>query len=431
MDSSASLISKIVQNPAAITEAIDLGVKPDLFISDGGIWEWCIQYFKDFGSAPSAEALLTEYPEFSDRLVPATEPTGYFVSELRKQYAFGQLLKISREIAVGLKQHDDPFSILETEVRSRVLNIDDLTSESQDTDWASSEGKDSRLRRYDYIKANQGKVGIITPFPSLNATFQLRYEGLYIIVARQGVGKTWLLALLARHAWLTEKRPVVFDSCEMPIEQIEARLDSLTYGVASDSLVRGDLNTVDEVRWKKGLEDSASTDTPFHLIEESSGVSAIAAKLEKYNAGSIWIDGAYMVQDERGGGSDWQSITNVCRDLKRLAKRTKTVICITLQFNRKASNTDGAAEHIALGDVAKEADGILGLFRSEDQKMVNRATLKVLKNRHSLESAPIELDWDLDRGSITEADRVVDMGEDRPAPTRAAPSLYGDEDIDY
>ena len=197
----------------------------------------------------------------------------------------------------------------------------------------------------------------------------------------------------------------------MPIEQIESRLDSLTFGVASDKIVRGDLDSMEESRWKNAMNETLQSESTFMVVEETGGVASDAAKLEKYGANSIWIDGAYMIPDERKGNAEWQQITNVCRDLKRLAKRTKTVIVISLQFNREATNTEGHAGNIALGDVAKEADGILGLFRSEDQKYNNRATLKVLKNRHSPECDPVELEWDLDRGIIKEVDRDIDLGE--------------------
>ena len=198
MDAAALLISRIIAKPQGITEAIDHGATKELFtVGDAEIFSWCLEYFKEFGSSPTEEALVAEHPEFRDRVHDGAEPTAYYVHELKKHFAFNQLLNISRDIATGLRGHKDPYDLLNDVIRRRVSDIDNLTSDSQDVDWASQQGREYRLRRYDQIKANQGKVGIITPFPSLNATFQLRKEGLYIIVARQGVGKTWLLSLMA------------------------------------------------------------------------------------------------------------------------------------------------------------------------------------------------------------------------------------------
>ena len=410
MDIPAGVITRIATDPDTMPALINAGVSEDLFVGeDKAIYQYCRTFYKDFGGSPSMEAIEAEFPEF-DRWYNSTEPTRWFVHELRRQYTQQQLLRITREIATKIKKGADPTDILEESVRSRLLTIDGLTSESTDREWSSADARQERINRYEEVKKNEGKVGLISPFPSLNASFQFRREGLYIIVARQGVGKTWLLCKLAHHAWVTENLPTLIDTREMPIEQIEARLDGLTYGVASDKIVRGDLDTLEESKWKKEMSEEDLEKATFAIIEETGGVSSNAAKIEKYEADSIWIDGAYMIPDERGAREEWRQITNVCRDLKRLAKRTKTVVVITLQFNREASNTDGHAGNIALGDVAKEADGILGLFRSEDQKYNNRATLKVLKNRHSLECDPIELEWDLDRGIIKEVDRPIDYG---------------------
>jgi|13_taG_2_1085334.scaffolds.fasta_scaffold03806_2 replicative DNA helicase len=419
MDITGALLTRIAKDPKAIVEAIDSGVSPELFAEpDREIYSFCLTFYKDFGGAPSQAAVEDQFPDF-DRWVDSTEPTAWFFHEVRRTYKQQQLLRMAREIATALKKSQDPSDVLEETVRRRMLAIDSLTSESTDREWSSQESREERIRRYDEVKKNEGIVGLITPFATLNATFQFRTEGLYIIVARQGVGKTWLLCKLAHHAWITENRPVIIDTREMPIEQIEARLDSLTHQVPSDQLVRGDLDTTVEAKWKSAMLKNGRKDlAPFHVIEETGGVSSDAAKMEKYNAYSLWIDGAYMVPDERGTFDEWKQITNVCRDLKRLAKRTKTAVIITLQFNRQASNTEGDASNIALGDVAKEADGILGLFRSEDQKYNNRATIKVLKNRHALECEPVELEWDLDQGIIKEVDRPIDYGQG----TRSEPS---------
>jgi len=422
MDIPAGLITRIATNPDTMPELINSGVSEDLFVGeDKAVFAYCKQFYKDFGGSPSMEAVETEFPEY-DRWYNSTEPTSWFVHELRRQYTQQQLLQITREIATKIKKGEDPSDILEQSVRSRLLTIDGLTSESTDREWSSLESRQERLKRYEEVKKNEGKVGLISPFPSLNASFQFRREGLYIVVARQGVGKTWLLCKLAHHAWITENKPTVIDTREMPIEQIEARLDGLTYGVASDKIVRGDLDTLEEARWRKDMVEGDSEKSAFAIIEETGGVS-------------MWIDGAYMIPDERGAKEEWRQITNVCRDLKRLAKRTKSVIVITLQFNREATNTEGHAGNIALGDVAKEADGILGLFRSEDQKYNNRATLKVLKNRHSLECDPIELEWDLDQGIIKEVDRPVDFGfgdrSPRQQTTQDAWSAWGNDEVDF
>ena len=130
-------------------------------------------------------------------------------------------------------------------------------------------------------------------------------------------------------------------------------------------------------------------------------MSQVAAKIERYKPDIVYIDGMYLMDDDQRARDNWLKIGNISRDLKKLAKRTLTPILATVQFNRQADNSKGDASNIAYGDIAKDADVILGLFQDEDQFLAKRMTLKVLKQREG-QRPEIELDWDLNNMKFSE-----------------------------
>lgn len=417
MDIQGLLFSKIIldEDNTAIQKAVEL--PSDLFTEkDRDIFTFIQSYYREYGTKPTADVVCAEFPTFTDRYEEAVEPVDYYIAQIKKQYLSNLLLTLSKDIAISMKTNRDPFVILDEKLRGAISKADTIATSTRDEDWIAS-GL-SRFDEYKEIQAKHGVEGIITPFPSLNGYMQLVDGTLNYIVARQGVGKTWLLCRLAIHAWECTNKTVMFDTREMPINQIGRRLDALKFNLSYEELRKGDLNSSEEQRWHIELQRQSQQQlNPFHLLEESGGVMALASKIDKYKGGILFIDGAYMIPDDRSrnqNAPEWQRITNVMRDLKRLAKQKNIPIVVSLQFSKEASNTNGNASNIALGDVAKEADCILGLFRSEDQKNSERATIKILKNREGTEMGQIELDWYLSRGVIKEVDHDVDYSVVEP-----------------
>ena len=113
------------------------------------------------------------------------------------------------------------------------------------------------------------------------------------------------------------------------------------------------------------------------------------------------------MDDDQRARDNWLKIGNISRDLKKLAKRVQRPIIATVQFNRQADNSKGDASNIAYGDIAKDADVILGLFQDEDQRLDQRMTLKVLKQREG-QRPEIELDWDMANMKFEEVQQEQD-----------------------
>jgi len=155
-----------------------------------------------------------------------------------------------------------------------------------------------------------------------------------------------------------------------------------------------------ESKWKNSIGGSLPGNLTI-IGEESGGVSHVASKIERYKPDIVYVDGMYLMDDDQRARDGWQRLLNISRDMKKLAKKASIPIICTVQFNRQADNTKGNSANISGGDIARDADVILGLFQDEDQAINRRMTLKVLKQREG-HRPEIECDWDIGNMKFSE-----------------------------
>ena len=397
MDIEKRLIDKCAGNPILYTEAIDGAVTPEMF--DGhykDVWTFALNYLRTHGSGPTDEAIKDQFPEYVWDF-PPPEPISYYIEQIKRKHAFNLTL-------TGIQSAYDNLNKREVEkavdhLRDALRKIEDATASEADLDWGAT--AEQRYTDYLEIQSKKGIDGYRTPFPTLDEATQGFHDGEFIlVVARQGVGKTWLSNLLAHHNHQDGLR-VLYFSKEMPSKQIARRFDALKFSLPYQDLRSGQLDSFKEAEWRGKVQNGLPQGQLIIVGEEVGGVSQVAAKIERYKPDIVYIDGMYLMDDDQRARDNWLKIGNISRDLKKLAKRTLTPILATVQFNRQADNSKGDASNIAYGDIAKDADVILGLFQDEDQFLAKRMTLKVLKQREG-QRPEIELDWDLNNMKFSE-----------------------------
>ena len=390
MDIEKRIIDKCAESPKLYAEAIDMAVMPEMFNGMyAEIWEFSVNYLKVHGVGPTDEAINNQFNEYVWDF-PAPEPLTYYVEQLKRKHAFNLTL-------TGIQSAYDNLNKREVEkavdhLRDALRKIEDATASEADLDWGAS--AEQRYNDYLEIQSKGGIDGYRTPFNTLDEATQGWHDGEFIlVVARQGVGKTWLTNIMA-HKNYRDGLKVLYFTKEMPSNQVARRFDALEYNLPYQDLRSGKLNSFREAEWRDKVQEGLPIGQMVIVGEETGGVSQVAAKIERHRPDIIFIDGMYLMDDDQRARDNWLKISNISRDMKRLAKRVMIPIIATVQFNRSADNAKGDASNIAYGDIAKDADVILGLFQDEDQRLDKRMTLRVLKQREG--SRPeIELDWDM------------------------------------
>lgn len=399
MDIEKSIVSLCIADPSQFYPIVfDSGVSSEIFEgSQKPVWEFVERFMKTHGIGPSADAILSEFPEFEASF--PTEPISFYIDKLKEKHAFNVTLNCVKEAYSDLSSRKVGMAV--EKLRSALQEIENTTASEVDLNW--SETAKDRYEDYKNIQNMGGIDGYTTPFPSLDESTRGFHDGEFIlIVARQGVGKTWLTNIFA-YTNYSKGLKVLYLTKEMPSKQIARRFDALKFNLPYQDLRKGTLNSILEANWKSNIDKVKEDHGEIIIVgEESGGVSQVAAKVEKYKPDIVYIDGMYLMDDDQKARENWLRIGNISRDMKKLTKRLNIPVIATVQFNRDANNSKGGPENIAGGDIAKDSDLILGLFQDEDQRLSSRATLKVLKQREGTRPE-IELEWDMGAMRFEEA----------------------------
>lgn len=209
---------------------------------------------------------------------------------------------------------------------------------------------------------------------------------------------TWFECIIGAYAQLNNYR-VLQITTEMSEEQMRDRYEAILMGKMC-----GEFNYS---KFKSGKLEQAKVEEYFdfldntmpHLeeliIDTATGVTDISAKIDQYNPDLILIDGAYLLEDDRGADQDWLRIAHITRDLKTLAKVKNKPIFINSQADSNTSIKKGPE----LGNIGyskaigQDSDVVLALFRDENMIDDNEMQVKVLKQREGI-LCKVMINWD-------------------------------------
>lgn len=407
MDFEAVLLSKILKD-GDIGKVLDQRVTNEIFVGYPLLWGYIMETYSKHGGLPPIEFVEQKFPDFTFQDVPDT-PMSFMVDELKKRHLHNLMTDSMRKQADFLKSKD-PYAALE-EMRSTLMQADVDTRPSFDMNFA--EDIDERIKRYDEAEKAGGVTGIPTPWDILNEVTQgFQSEDLIMIAGRGKVGKTWNEMVFALQNWKDGYIPLVF-SREMAVWQIARRIDAIRAKLPYKRFKAGMLTSEEKERWNKSLELLKGT-RPLWLTGDDGdgnlGVTAIAAKIHRYRPHIVYIDGAYLIKDDRKGKQRWEQFYNVCQDLKRVAQREKTPVVVTHQFGSTGKGMDGTEDTLKFGDVQMWFDLIIGCYRTEDMIENKEMLMKILKHREGDEAQWVT-EWDFDTMSFDQKPGEDDIRE--------------------
>lgn len=294
---------------------------------------------------------------------------------------------------------------------------DQLLTEARSTldDLASTPGrcsvKSARDSLLDFMtfraEVQQGKrQAIRTGFPSLDRILGgFAQGGFYVMAARPGVGKSALGIALAD--MMARDRRVLYVSLEMT----EAELNARRVAAVSDITC-----TFGKLLFGKTTEeqDAAIANACGKLYAHKLQISAVSTltvpELENQarNVGAevVIVDYLGLLSAEDRRLSEYDRVTRISGDLKRLAKRLGCVVLALCQLNRESVSAPGQDTRPRLsqlrssGAIEQDSDGVLLLHRPEygktetprEASAPQQFFVDVAKNRHG-RTGTVELAW--------------------------------------
>ena len=310
-----------------------------------------------------------------------------------------------RLTAVGetlLEDAEDPRKSTAGVIATTLEALENADTAPQTAMQSSSDALTGFLEYRERLDAGQA-VTVSTGYPGLNKLLGggMLHQGLYILAARPGVGKTTAALKISEHA--AKSGACLFFSLEMSAEQITARRIAAESGLSIGRLMTGQ-NLSDDEQAKLANAASVLSTHDFRL-NRAPGASvadiAQAAHLTK-NLRLVVVDYLGLVRSDERGLSIYERVTKNSAALKALARSLNVPVLCLCQLNRAAEQRADKCPSMAdlrdSGAIEQDADAVILLHRPAmyepgEVKPWEAQTLTaiVAKNRHG---ATGKLDFD-------------------------------------
>lgn len=406
-----AFVSAIVQGGQPALKIVrEKGVRLDHLEEDSEgrkAYEFILEYATNYGDVPTTTALLGKTGVQLDEV---KEPPAFWADEVLNRALHKDLKEGGLELVKHLDEAKPQEALDHLEVMLRAVRQTHRHHRSQLSRvpalW------EDVLAYYDKIKA--GERGVLTPWKTINEeTLGFWPEDLALFVARVGIGKTWLAAILAHHAWKNGNK-VLFATTEISKMRIAMRFAALHFGLPYNDIRSAKLNAFVEKKFRDGIKDMLNAeglyviggDFDFRPENYEAALDEIDDHEDtKPDKRLSVFDGAYLLKSE--GKNRIERAANAFDELKRIGKRTGWPQVVTMQFNREVKANQAkttTVEKIALTDVASwNADLIYGMVQTDDMKADKRMIFLPLKTREFV-GVELELIWDLDNMKFEELD---------------------------
>ena len=337
-------------------------------------WNFIENHLKLYGHIPDKATFLSRFEDFE--LVKVEESPNYLVDELFKDYQKRQLVKAFNKVAQDLNEGNLDSAL--KEFRDSYDNISTAGVSLQCVDILTD-----RSRYKDYVERtkNHDKYFIKTGFKEIDniSGGWDREEELATIIARPGVGKSWLLIKFATAA-VEQGLNVGLYSGEMSEKKVGYRFDTLVQHIANGSLIHGNKDALEMYtdymnELPKRFSGSLKVLTPA-MINGPASVRVLRAFIEKEKLDILFIDQHSLLEDDNGAKNPVEKAANISKDLKNLQVLKKIPIIAVSQMNR-TRNDDGSDAidlvQISQADrIGQDSTLVLGISRDKKDKTLFR-----------------------------------------------------------
>lgn len=318
------------------------------------------------------------------------------------------LSQLGQDMTERARRGDSPNEII-GDVEKALTDLDGQTTGDL------IDGTVAAVRFYEF-RDSGASVAVPTGFAGLDKLLGggMLKNGLYILAARPGCGKTTLALQIADYA-ARDAGAVLFVSLEMDDVQLQARRLARVTGIPANHLLMGsDLGE----RWPEVAQANKRLATlPLSMNRRVrcsvSDVRAMARKVKDLRL--VVIDYLGLLRPEGKTVSRYEQITAISGDLKALARSLKVPVLCLAQLNRaseqRADKKPTLADLRDSGAIEQDADAVLLLHREdmywmerpdEDEPVIVECNLA--KHRHG-SMGQLSLGLDLPTGTFAELRR--------------------------
>lgn len=414
MSIDASVISLASRYPASYMQMKQAGLTADHFNEPfDKMWKFIERSVRETGNVPSADVLSARFEDLEIHRVKQRD-LPMLTSEIHRRKKFLDFTGLLLETVNTANQEDLEQSIAELQGGLNTLSLRGANKKNV-VDIFSKEISDRMMKDIEARRRGEMK-GIPTGFHKFDTMIGGLHAGrMVVVMARPGIGKSWLSLLFVANAIISGHRVVHFP-LEMTLEETIYRLytifSSLLWG--QDKVLKNlDLTlgriTVKRVRkFQEWMEDKYSGQlfvADVAAMSDPYTPERIEAEVSLRKPHLYCVDYLTLMKAPgigRDGGEDFMTVKALSNACKGIAQRHNCVGQINAQVNRESMKVKSflpRVEHLAYGDsIGQDADQVVSINRQGEYLYYS-----VVKNRHGPEIGKTKVNWQVDRGIIEES----------------------------
>lgn len=389
-----------LDNPEALTEVWELGIRGELFEEPlyQAVFNFTVEYWQksQMKAAPTPWALQQEYPGYAVT-DDASEETAYLAELLKRRYTTNQLQQMLREATDTM--HTDPVGTLKQLHAVAFAASESVTPRITRENMADT----IEARRQEYGELEQYPQGVGVPYGldllDLHTGGLIAGE-LAVVCARAKVGKTMFGLQAAAKMVRQGYKPIIF-TLEMSLKEIRKRLDAMFAGVSYNRLLHGQLSIPELKKLYEAQEELASLGG-IQIEKPDLGdrtVAALCARTRQYGANWVFIDQLSHME----AGVKTQTLKEhhgtIVKQLKNEIGRAGQELPCLLAAQARRGDDELTLESLSNAtEIEAEADIIFGLSRNKDLRANRMMMMEILGTRRG-ELAQYLLNWDLTEGA--------------------------------
>ncbi|WMC11149.1 replicative DNA helicase [Oceanimonas pelagia] len=309
---------------------------------------------------------------------PSAANIGAYADIVRERAVVREMIAVANEIAeAGFDPQGRSSSDLLDLAESRVFKIAESRTNANEGPQPLRTLLEKTIDRIEDLFKNphQGITGVSTGYSDLDKkTAGLQPSDLIIVAARPSMGKTTFAMNLCEHAALTNDKPVLIFSLEMPSEQIIMRMLASLGRIDQTRIRTGQLDDEDWGRLSSTMGMLLEKGQLY--IDDSSGltpteVRSRARRVAREHGGvsMIMIDYLQLMTVPSLADNRTLEIAEISRSLKALAKELQVPVVALSQLNRsleqRADKRPVNSDLRESGSIEQDADLIMFIYRDE------------------------------------------------------------------
>lgn len=306
------------------------------------------------------------------QVTPTASGVAHYAKIVKDKSTLRELIQAATKIVKeGYSQEGSVEEIVEAAEKG-ILNVSEKRNSTGFQ--AISDVLNSTMEHIDMLsQQNEEITGLPTGYPELDKmTAGLQPEELIILAARPAVGKTAFALNIAQNIGTRTDRSVAIFSLEMGAESLVNRMLCAEGTIEASHLRTGQLT---EQEWHNLIMAMGSLSNTSIFIDDTPGikVSEIRARCrrlaqEKGNLGLILIDYLQLIEGS-GRESRQQEVSEISRQLKKLAKELKVPVIALSQLSRSVEQRQDKRPVLSdireSGSIEQDADIVAFLYRED------------------------------------------------------------------